>query len=235
MHLFYTPNIQSTTYVLSEEESKHCIKALRMKEQDLVYLVDGRGGFYETRIVDAHPKRTLVEVLDVKLNYGARNYKLHLAISPLKNVDRFEWFLEKATEIGIDEITPILTQRTEKKNLNIDRCNKIIESAMKQSIKAYHPIINDLIDYSTFISKEHTESNKLIAHCMDSAKTELNKFVSSEMPSYLILIGPEGDFSSTELELALEKGFTPIGLGPSRLRTETAAILACASIQQRSI
>ncbi len=235
MHLFYTPNIHTSTYTLSEEESKHCIKALRMKENDLIYLVDGKGGFYESRIVDAHPKKTMVEVLDVKLNYGQRKYRLHVAISPLKVLDRFEWFLEKATEIGIDMITPIITQRSEKKQVNIDRCNKIIESAMKQSIKAYHPILNDVIDFSSFISKEHSEPNKLIAHCMDSEKVELSKYSSQSESNFLILIGPEGDFSKSEIDMATDRGFLPIGLGTSRLRTETAAIVACVNIQQRYI
>ena len=136
MHLFYTPDINTSTYTLSEEESKHCIRVLRLVEGDKIYLVDGRGGFYETHIIEAHPKRCMVQVLDVKLNYGKRNYRLHMAISPLKSLDRFEWFLEKATEIGIDEITPIITQRSEKRDLKFDRINaKRIEKSNRKNEK----------------------------------------------------------------------------------------------------
>lgn len=228
MHLFYTPDINTSTYTLSEEESKHCIKVLRLNEGDHIYLVDGRGGFYETHIIDAHPKRCMVQVLDVKLNYGKRNYYLHIAISPLKSPDRFEWFLEKATEIGIDEITPIITKRSEKKELKLDRANKIIESAMKQSKKAFHPKINEAIAYQKFMEAEHTENNKLIAHCLDVEKQKMNTLNTELEKSYLILIGPEGDFTEEEIYLASKNSFVPLSLGEARLRTETAAIKACA-------
>ncbi len=227
MHLFYTPDINTSTYVLSEDESKHCIKVLRLNEGDHIYLVDGRGGFYETHIIDAHPKRCMVQVLDVKLNYGKRNYHLHIAISPLKSPDRFEWFLEKATEIGIDEITPIITQRSEKRELKLDRANKIIESAMKQSKKAFHPKINEAIAFNKFIEANHIENNKLIAHCLDTDKISMNALNAEQEKNYLILIGPEGDFTEQEIELAQENKFIAISLGESRLRTETAAIKAC--------
>lgn len=230
MHLFYTPDINTSTYTLSEEESKHCIKVLRLVEGNHIYLVDGKGGFYETHIIDAHPKRCQVQVLDVKLNYGARNYKLHLAISPLKSLDRFEWFLEKATEIGIDEITPIITQRSEKRELKLERANKIIESAMKQSKKAFHPKLNEAISFNKFLEKNHLESNKLIAHCLDGDKNKLMEYVNSDKKDFLVLIGPEGDFTEEEIIIATVKGFIPLSLGDARLRTETAAIKATALI-----
>lgn len=228
MHLFYTPDINTSTYTLSEEESKHCIKVLRLVEGDHIYLVDGKGGFYETHIIEAHPKRCMVQVLDVKLNYGARNYRLHIAISPLKSLDRFEWFLEKATEIGIDEITPIITQRSEKRDLKLERANKIIESAMKQSKKAFHPKLNEAIAWNKFLAQNHTEHIKLIAHCLEDEKKSLNDFRNAEPKDFLILIGPEGDFTEEEIKSAISKDFIPLDLGEARLRTETAAIKACA-------
>ncbi len=230
MHLFYTPDINTSTYTLSEEESKHCIKVLRLVEGDKIYLVDGRGGFYETHIIEAHPKRCMVQVLDVKLNYGKRNYRLHVAISPLKSLDRFEWFLEKATEIGIDEITPIITQRSEKRDLKLERSNKIIESAMKQSKKAFHPKLNEIIAFSKFLEKENAEEIKLIAHCLEDDKKSVNDFRDNAHKNYLILIGPEGDFTEEEIKAAISKGYIPLSLGEARLRTETAAIKTCALI-----
>lgn len=226
MHLFYTPDITSNIYTLSEEESKHCIKVLRMKVGDAVYLVDGKGGFYHTQIVDTHPKKCVVEVLDLQLNYGARPYRLHMAISPLKFADRFEWFLEKATEIGIDEITPIITKRSEKKDLKIDRANKIIESAMKQSMKAYHPKINDAILYNDFLKNDFSDSANMIAHCLDDEKRTIFE-MKNQSSNYLILIGPEGDFTEEEIAHAKSKNFQAVTLGKERLRTETAAISAC--------
>lgn len=226
MHLFYTPDIRSNIYTLSEDESKHCIKVLRMQEGDSIYLVDGKGGFYNTQIVDAHAKKCVVEVLDLQLNYGARPYRLHMAISPLKFNDRFEWFLEKATEIGIDEITPIITKRSEKKDLKIDRANKIVESAMKQSVKAYHPKINEPINYEQFIKSDFSNSINMIAHCLDDEKKTVFE-MKNVLANYLILIGPEGDFTPEEIQLAKSNNFQAISLGKERLRTETAAITAC--------
>lgn len=226
MHLFYTPDIKTNVYTLSEDESKHCIKVLRMKEGDPIYLVDGKGGFYHTQIVDAHAKKCVVEVLDVQLNFGARPYRLHMAISPLKFNDRFEWFLEKATEIGIDEITPIITKRSEKKDLKIDRANKIVESAMKQSMKAYHPQINEAISFDKFIESDFSNSINMIAHCLEDDKKTVFE-MKNQSASYLILIGPEGDFTPDEIQLAKSNNFQAISLGKERLRTETAAITAC--------
>lgn len=231
MHLFYTPDINTSTYTLSEEESKHCIKVLRLAEGDHIFLVDGRGGFYETHIIDAHPKRCMVQVLDVKLNYGKRNYYLHVAISPLKSLDRFEWFLEKATELGIDEITPIITQRSEKRELKLERSNKIIEAAMKQSKKAFHPKLNEHIAFNKFITNTVEEDAiKLIAHCLDSEKKKLSDYINVEPKKYLILIGPEGDFTEEEIKFTTDKKFEALDLGEARLRTETAAIKACALV-----
>ncbi|WP_442794157.1 16S rRNA (uracil(1498)-N(3))-methyltransferase [Pelobium manganitolerans] len=228
MHLFYTPDIAADYYQLSEEESKHCIRVLRLKLGDKVQLVDGKGGFYEAEIVDEHPKRTLLKITSTQKEYGKRNHYLHIAIAPTKNMDRFEWFLEKATEIGIDEITPIICDRSERKELKTDRANKIITSAIKQSLKAYHPLLNKARSFKELIQNAQA-SHKYIAHCEDQQKQELKTgFV--ERDNYLVLIGPEGDFSEAEISLALENGFAPITLGNSRLRTETAALQACFEI-----
>ncbi len=228
MHLFYTPDIQSKTYQLDEEESKHCIKVLRLKNGDQVNLIDGKGGFYLAEIIDEHPKRTILNIIDTKLEFGKRNHYLHIAIAPTKNIDRFEWFLEKATEIGIDEITPIICDRSERKEIKLDRSNKIITSAIKQSLKAYHPHLNNYISFKTFISQASADL-KFIAHCEENKKSTIVDAFKPQQ-KYLILIGPEGDFSFSEIDLALQNGFVPITLGESRLRTETAALEACFEI-----
>jgi 16S rRNA (uracil1498-N3)-methyltransferase len=227
MQIFYTPDINGIEYTLNEDESKHAIRVLRLNTGDTIFLVDGKGTLYETVIADAHPKQCKVIVKNVQTEYEKRNYHLHIAISPLKNSDRFEWFLEKATEIGIDEITPLLCDHSEKKNLNIDRCNRIVESAMKQSFKAYHPIIHQLTKFEDFVSNKEN-SVKLIAICDGERDLIRNKYHRGE--KVCILIGPEGDFSLEEFKKAQSSGYIPITLGNSRLRTETAGLAACHSI-----
>lgn len=228
MHLFYTPDINSDYYTLSEEESKHCIKVLRLQPSDLVYLLDGRGGFYTAEIFTPHPKRTLLKIISTQTEYGRRNHYLHIAVAPTKNLDRLEWFLEKATEIGIDEITPVICDRSERKEVKTERLNKIITSAVKQSVKAYHPKLNEPTRFRDFLSAPF-EGQRFIAHCIDQEKS----FMADQLirhTSYQILIGPEGDFTPGEVDLALNSGFAPITLGTSRLRTETAALAACFEI-----
>lgn len=220
MHIFYTPDIVNSPYFLGEEESKHCIKVLRLKKGDTVYLVDGKGNFFTTEILEDHPKKCGVEIVNVTPNYGKRSHYLHVAIAPTKNMDRFEWFLEKATEIGIDEITPIICTRSERKELKIDRLNKVIESAMKQSIKAYHPQLNEVTTFKKFLSNNF-EGNKFIAHGEATHTMTISHHITT------VLIGPEGDFTSEELLLAEKNNFIPITLGKSRLRTETAGITTC--------
>ena len=158
MQIFYTPDISGIEYFLNEEESRHAIKVLRMNVSDEIHMIDGKGTLYKAVIADANPKKCKVIVIETKSEFEKRNYKLHIAISPVKNPDRFEWFLEKATEIGIDEISPLLCERTEKKNINMERCNRILESAMKQSINAYHPKINPLIKFNNFINSGMCEN-----------------------------------------------------------------------------
>ena len=229
MHLFYTPDIKGSTYTLDETESKHCIKVLRLNNDDIIYLIDGVGGFYTAKIIDAHPKHCKIEVIEKKNGFGKRDFYLHIAIAPTKNIDRIEWFLEKATEIGIDEITPLLCKHSERKVIRLDRMNRVITSAVKQSLKAYHPKLNDLTPFDDFIRQEF-EGQKFIAHCESEAdKKELKKLVRKKTP-VLIIIGPEGDFSPEEIALARECNFSEVSLGESRLRTETAGIVACHTV-----
>lgn len=227
MHLFYTPEIQlkDETFVLSEDESKHCVRVLRLQLGDQIVLINGVGGWFEAEIVDAHPKRTSVKILSLIDNFKQRNHYLHIAIAPTKSIERIEWFLEKATEIGIDEITPILCAHSERKDLKIDRLSKRITAAMKQSLKAYHPKLNELTPYVDFIQNIDSKQ-KFIAHCAEGEKAHL-KAVLQIPSSCTILIGPEGDFSPKEIQSAIQHDFIPISLGKTRLRTETAALAAC--------
>lgn len=228
MHLFYTPNIDHEIYLLDETESGHCIRVLRLKKGDTVNLIDGRGGFYTAVIEKPDPRRCEVKVVDKKENFGKRNYSLHLAVAPTKSIDRFEWLLEKATEIGVDEITPLLCEHSERKHIRTDRLMKVITSSVKQSLTAYHPKLNELTPFRDFLEKDF-EGTKLIAHCYESEKPHI-KHTLPPNGRYTILIGPEGDFSEEEVGLAIKAGFSPISLGNSRLRTETAGVVACCAV-----
>lgn len=227
MQLFYTPDIDPANphYFLNEEESKHCIRVLRLEKGNEVQLIDGKGGFFTAVIQDAHPKRTILQIISAVTAFSKRNHYLHIAMAPTKNIERMEWFLEKATEIGIDEITPIICQRSERKEVKTDRLNKIITAAIKQSIKAYHPVLNEPVSYKQFITKSF-EGQKFIAHCENTEKTAMKAELINN-GRYLILIGPEGDFSPDEINDSLHNNFKAITLGDSRLRTETAALEAC--------
>jgi len=227
MQLFYTPDIApgNPNYFLSEEESKHCIRVLRLQKGTQVQLIDGRGGLYAAEIIDPHPKRTILQINSIQSAYNKRNHYLHIAVAPTKNIERIEWLLEKATEIGIDEISLIICQRSERKEVKADRLNKIITAAIKQSLKAYHPVLNEQVTYNQLIAKAF-DGQKYIAHCEEGDKTTLSSDLITG-GSYLILIGPEGDFTPTEISGAMKSGFKAISLGESRLRTETAALEAC--------
>jgi 16S rRNA (uracil1498-N3)-methyltransferase len=227
MHLFYTPDITPLhpQYFLNEEESKHAVRVLRLEAGSLVQLIDGKGGLYTAEIKDAHPKRAILQITGVTTEYQKRNHYLHIAIAPTKNLDRLEWFLEKATEIGIDEISLIICQRSERKEAKTERLDKIITSAIKQSLKAYHPVLNEPIAFNKFLTRPFN-GQKFIAHCEDRDKTNLQAELQKH-GRYLIMIGPEGDFSPAEIDAALDNGYKAITLGESRLRTETAALEAC--------
>lgn len=225
MQIFYTPDIKDDLYILNEEESRHCIKVLRLSKGDTVSLVDGIGTLYTAEITEPHPKKTGLHVLNKQTEFGKREYSLHLAVAPTKNIERFEWFLEKATEIGVDEITPIICDRSERKEVKSERLNKIITSAVKQSIKAYHPRLNETVKLKSFV-KSLNSKQKFIAHCNSGDKSAL-KDILVPQTDYIILIGPEGDFTPDEVAVCMQNGYIPITLGESRLRTETAALEAC--------
>jgi 16S rRNA (uracil1498-N3)-methyltransferase len=228
MHLFYTPDLQDDNYRLSEEESKHCVRVLRLTEGDKLCLVDGKGLFCEAVIISAHPKACLLKVVDRKPNFGKRDFRLTIGVSPTKNIDRYEWFLEKATEIGIDEIIPLISRYSERKEIKPERLEKVMVSAIKQSIKAYLPVLSPVQTFKETIKMIFT-GQKLIAHCNNGEKVLLRDIVIKGK-DVLILIGPEGDFSNDEVELAIKEGFIPVSLGDSRLRTETAALVACHTV-----
>ena len=225
MHIFYTPEISGNNYTLDETESKHCIRVLRLEKGDQITLVDGRGGFYTAEITYPNPKRCMVDVIKSELNFGFRKFQVHIAIAPTKSIERIEWFLEKATEIGISRVTPLLCRYSERKEIKADRLEKVMVSAMKQSLKAYLPQLDPLTKFSDFILQPF-DGQKFIAHCDEQHRDLLKKMVVPNQ-NYLILIGPEGDFSSEEIELAIKAGFHPVSLGDSRLRTETAGVVAC--------
>ena len=225
MHIFYTPELSGNTYTLNETESKHCIRVLRLDKGDEITLVDGRGGFFTAEIADPNPKRCAVNVVESQQNFGLRNFRVHIAIAPTKNIERIEWFLEKATEIGVSRITPLLCRYSERKEIKTERLEKVMVSAMKQSLKAYLPLLDELTKFSEFV-RQPFDGQKFIAHCEEQHR-ELLKSLVVPTQNYLILIGPEGDFSSEEIELALKEGFQPVSLGDSRLRTETAGVVAC--------
>ncbi len=225
MHIFYTPDITDKFYQLSEEESRHCIKVLRLKENDTIYLIDGKGTLFTAQIIDPHHKHCTVKCIKTKKNFGKLDYELHIALAPTKNIDRTEWFLEKCTEIGINEFTPLLCEHSERKIIKHARLLKVITAAVKQSLKAFHPKLNELTKFSDLVTTPF-DGDKYIAHCYEGEKPHLKTLCQPKSKS-LILIGPEGDFSLKEVELAKSNGFKEISLGNSRLRTETAGVVAC--------
>lgn len=230
MHIFYTPDISGNNYTLDETESKHCIRVLRLDAGDEITLVDGKGGFFTAKITDPNPKRCAVRIVKSELNFGLRNFYIHVAIAPTKNIERIEWFLEKATEIGINRVTPLLCRYSERKEIKGDRLEKVMVSAMKQSLKAYLPQLDPLTKFNEFITQPF-QGQKFIAHCEENHRDLLTKMIVSNQ-NYLILIGPEGDFSTEEIEMAISAGFNPVSLGDSRLRTETAGVIACHTFNQ---
>ena len=191
MQIFYVTNIDGNTAFMNEAESRHCTKVLRKKNGDEVVFIDGEGAFYKAEIADDSGENCKLNILDIKPDFEKRNYYLHLAIAPTKNIDRFEWFLEKAVEIGVDEITPLICHHSERRKLRPERLHKVMISAMKQSVKATLPVLNDLTPFHKFVHLPF-EGNKCLAHCnKDNPKEEL-LLLSSESNRYLILIGPEG-------------------------------------------
>ncbi|HEY1040495.1 MAG TPA: 16S rRNA (uracil(1498)-N(3))-methyltransferase [Bacteroidia bacterium] len=227
MQLFIGHPVSETEAFLSEEESWHCIKVLRHKTGDEIAMIDGKGGFYKTTIAEANPKKCVVTIRSKEFSEPSRKYKLHIAIAPTKNIERIEWFVEKAVEIGVDEFSFIICKNSERKVIKIERIHKIVESAVKQSLQRYLPKINDAIDFSAFLKRDHSEY-KHIAHCQTAGLPVYTKQFNAP-GSHLVLIGPEGDFTINEVKAAKEAGFNEVSLGDNRLRTETAALFACNS------
>ena len=224
MHVFYTPDI-STSPELPEEEAGHCLRVLRLSIGDEIMLTDGKGCFYKAVISAASGKRCQVKVTETIPQEKGWNGWLHIAMAPNKNMDRTEWFAEKATEIGFDELTFLNCRYSERKVIKTERIEKILVSAVKQSLKAAKPVLNEMTDFNSFITRDFG-GQKFIAHCYEGEK-QLLKEVIHPGEDALVLIGPEGDFSEEEVEKAIANGFRPISLGKSRLRTETAALVAC--------
>ena len=228
MNLFYAPDIAPPVFQLSPEESKHMVKVLRMKAGDPVFFTDGKGFLYACRIVEANPKGTLVEIQAKEGGKDRRKFFLHLAVAPTKNISRYEWFLEKATEIGVDRITPFVSEHSERKTIKPERMNRVITAAMKQSLKTWRPMMDDVSSFKELILQPF-EGQKFIAYIDSDVTLKLSK-AYHQGNNALVLIGPEGDFSPEEVEEAKNYGFVPVRLGPSRLRTETAAVVACHTI-----
>ena len=226
--IFFTPDINDLRYTLDEEESGHVVRVLRLKSGDEITLVDGHGGYYHARIVDSHPRHCQVEVTEHQTDFGKRPYYLHIGISPTKSIDRFEWFVEKAVEIGVDKITPLLCEHSERKHLNTERLQRIMVAAMKQSQKAYLPQLNMMTVFNDWLETANGH-HRFIAYCGEGDKQSL-KTAYQTSQNTMIAIGPEGDFSDREIEQAIRCGFKGISLGENRLRTETAGVAACHSI-----
>lgn len=226
MLLFYQSNIEKTP-ILSEEDSRHCVKVLRKNIKDKIHVVDGLGGLFECEITKAHEKKCEVRILSTKREFEKRSHYLHIAIAPTKNADRIEYFVEKCVEIGVDEITLIQTKHSERKNQKTERLEKIAISAMKQSLKAYLPKVNELMDFDKFIKTANFEA-KFVAHLSENAKPLKDVVIIKN--EILLMIGPEGDFAQDEILLAQKFDFQLVTLGNSRLRTETAGVVACAIV-----
>ena len=233
MYLFYCPDIE-TKQTLSEEESGHCVRVLRYSVGDEILITDGKGTTYTARITNPHPKHCDFEIISREKQEPHHHFHLHIAIAPTKNIERMEWAIEKCVEIGVDEITPLLCRFSERKQLRTDRLEKIILSAAKQSLTPYLPVLHELTPYEEFIKDRCAEREKskdksvqqFIAHCYKEEKHLLRDEIERGR-DVLVLIGPEGDFSEQEVADALAAGFIPVSLGNSRLRTETAAVVAC--------
>jgi 16S rRNA (uracil1498-N3)-methyltransferase len=232
MNLFYAPLLTKNEeiYHFDKDESRHITKSLRKRVGDKLFLTNGLGDWFEAEIMLADAKKTTVKITSVA-HKPAKPYQLHIAIAPTKNNDRYEWFLEKATEIGIDEITPLITRYSERKVIKKERFDKILVSAMKQSLQAYKPQLNDLVTFDKFLEKKFDGTQKFIAYCQ--AEQSLMSQIIPQKDT-LILIGPEGGFSDIELQRAVAAGFQPVSLSTNRLRTETAGLLSVAAVNLKN-
>jgi 16S rRNA (uracil1498-N3)-methyltransferase len=232
MNIFYLPDASLGSISLSEEESKHCVRVLRMIEGTKLLITNGRGQMMEAMLTQANPKRCQLEIFSVSEGEDQWQFHLHIAVAPTKNSDRIEWFLEKATEVGVDEISLFSSEHSERRSQRHDRLEKVMISAMKQSLKSRLPKLNEMTDYEQIVKSEFS-GQKFIAW-IDSSITETLINAYQKSSNAIVLIGPEGDFSPLEVELAIKNGFVPVSLGKARLRTETAALAACMTIQLKN-
>jgi 16S rRNA (uracil1498-N3)-methyltransferase len=217
--------IQNNVAILNEDESLHCVKVLRHKVGDIIQVIDGNGTRAIGKIEAAHAKQCAVSLTEKEVVTQTRHYKIHIAIAPTKNIERIEWFVEKAVEVGVDEISFIKCKNSERTVIKDDRLKKVAEAAVKQSQQAFIPKLNSLVDFKEFIKKDNSDV-KLIAHCEKESKQHIKQYITTNK-SFTILIGPEGDFTKDEIALALSSTYLPVALGDSRLRTETAGLFAC--------
>lgn len=229
MQLFYNPHLDTATEFVKfdKKESGHIVKVLRKINGDKLYITNGKGYLYTAVIIDANPNKCLVKIT-ASTYREPLPYDLHLAVAPTKMNDRYEWFLEKVTEIGVSRITPIICEHSERRQVKINRFERVLQSAMKQSLQFHLPKLKKAIPFSEFISSAH-KGQKYIAHCEDGEKVNLKEKIKPGS-TVTILIGPEGDFSFEEIQNALKTGFEPVSLGLNRLRTETAAVIACHTV-----
>lgn len=234
MQLFYTTSIRDNIAFLDRNDSTHCIRVLRKKKGDLIRFTDGNGLLYSGEIFEEDPVKCGLKLIEEPMMLEKHNYNLHLAIAPTKNSDRFEWFVEKAVEIGIDEITPVICKHSERKNIKSDRIMKIMISAMKQSLKTHLPVLNELVSLDDFIRAEHSGAEKYIAYLEENERMALIN-VGRSPGNWIVIIGPEGDFHPEEVQLAYKKGYKAVSLGNSRLRTETAGVAACQVVADLSM
>jgi len=228
MDLFYSPDVQPGDFLFSREESRHITKVLRKKTGDSLSLTNGKGVLFSCRISDAHPQKCMVEIINTRHIPKPRPFKVHLAVAPTKNISRFEWFLEKATEIGIDEITPLKCDHSERLHINLDRLNKVLIAAIKQSQQCWLPKLNQLTTFGGLMEDDF-DGQKFIAY-VDRENTVTLKSLCLPAKDSIVLIGPEGDFSEREVDAAISSAYLQISLGKNRLRTETAALVACHTI-----
>ncbi len=225
--IFFAPDIRSNLQ-LPPQESQHCVKVLRKNAGDEIIVTDGKGSIFKCLLIEAHTKHCFINIISEEVSPKKRDYNINIAFAPAKQMDRNEWFVEKATEIGVDRIIPILTDFSERKEIKIDRLQKIAVSAMKQSQQFHLPEISDIIKFKDFVSDQF-DGEKYIAHCYESPKKPLAQLYNKSKNT-LLLIGPEGDFSESEVNEANSKGFESISLGETRLRTETACLVAVHTI-----
>ncbi|EAR15289.1 MULTISPECIES: 16S rRNA (uracil(1498)-N(3))-methyltransferase [Robiginitalea] len=229
MNYFYHPLLDTSVnqFSFTPEESRHIVKVLRKKAGDQLHITNGKGYLFVAEILEANPERCMGKLLETR-KFHPKMYSLHVAVAPTKKTDRFEWFLEKATEIGIDRITPVICQRSERRKLPMERMQRVVQEAMKQSLRTYLPELEEPVALREFLEREQPVL-KFIAHCEEDEKMDLKRRVAADK-DVIILIGPEGDFTHDEIQMACEKGFIPVSLGEYRLRTETAALVACTTV-----